>query len=93
MDRLRVDPDARRSWYATALTAAAVAVLALLPAGHRRAFAVAALALAATAAVATIEGTRRGRGRPPSPLAVWLVGGLTVVAALLCLLGVTGLWS
>jgi hypothetical protein len=72
--------------------AAAVAVLAMLSAGHRAALALAALALAATAVVAAIEGTRRGRGHGPSPVSGWLTGVLIVATALLCLLGVSGLW-
>ncbi len=86
-------PDGRRSWYATAATAAAVAALALLAPGHRTPFALAGLVLAATAVVAAIEGARRGRGGPPSPAVGRLVGALTTAAALLCLLGVSGLWT
>lgn len=76
------------SWYLTAAIAGAVAAVMLAVGGASRAIAVGGVLAAVAAVIALIEGYRRHRQARPSMLAVALLGGCAIAAAVAALLGV-----
>lgn len=76
-----------RSWYATAATAALVAVLLLVAGAHRTLIGLAGILVATAAMTALTEAYWRTRRAHPSGLAIGVLAVLTTAAALLCLLG------
>ena len=77
-----------RSWYQTAATAAVVATLLLIAGRTSPAITTGGVLAAAAAATAAIEGNRRAGGAGRSVLAVGLLAGCSVGAAVACLIGI-----
>jgi hypothetical protein len=75
-----------RSWYATAVSAALVAVLMLAVGSHNLPVRLAGLLTIAAAVLALVEGRRRRRGVASRP-AVITLAVLVLAAAVLCIGG------